>query len=113
MTSFCLNCGYEISFISKIFFIFFILVTSEFCCDKNSSISEFSIKLLTVLIQNIGAGILQFIYNIILTLMRCLSSLIDGKRKNISNLALDICMSICNSIGSDNYLQLMQYCLKL
>lgn len=44
--------------------------------------------------------------------MKCLSNLIDGKRKNISNSVLDICIFICNSIGSDNYLQLMQYCLQ-
>lgn len=44
--------------------------------------------------------------------MKCLSTLIDGKRQNLRVAALDICISMCKSIGSDNYLQLMQFCLK-
>ena len=44
--------------------------------------------------------------------MKSLSCLVDGKRQNLRNSALDICMFICESIGSDNYLSLMNFCLK-
>ena len=44
--------------------------------------------------------------------MKCLASLIDGKRKNLKTSALDICIFACNAIGGENYLKLMQFCLK-
>lgn len=50
--------------------------------------------------------------NTLMTLMRCFSALIDGKRQNLSKQSLDICMFICQSIGSENYMKLMQFCLK-
>jgi len=50
--------------------------------------------------------------NTLTTLMKSLSHLVDGKRQNLRNSALDICMFICESIGSDNYLTLMNFCLK-
>jgi hypothetical protein len=45
--------------------------------------------------------------------MKSLSNLIDGKKQNIKLGALDICIFVCSSINSDNYLQLMQYSLKV
>jgi len=50
--------------------------------------------------------------NTLSILMKSLSYLVDGKRQNLRNSALDICMFICDSIGSDNYLTLMNFCLK-
>lgn len=67
---------------------------------------------MAVLIQNVGAGIMQLNENTLSSLMKCLSTLVDGKRKNLKNSALDICIFICNAIGSDNYMKLMQFCLK-
>jgi hypothetical protein len=45
-------------------------------------------------------------------MMKCLINLIDGKRKNLKTSALDICIFLFNAIGSGNYLQMMQFCLK-
>jgi uncharacterized protein (DUF1697 family) len=43
--------------------------------------------------------------------MKGLSFLINGKRNNMRNTSLDICMFIFGQIGSENYLQLMNYAL--
>lgn len=43
LTSFSNNCGYEISFV----------IASQFCCDKNATIAELSIKLLAALVQKV------------------------------------------------------------
>ena len=43
--------------------------------------------------------------------MKGMSALINGKRNNMKNGALDICLFIYNQIGSENYLQLMNYSL--
>jgi len=44
-------------------------------------------------------------------LMKGMSALINGKRNNMKNGALDICLFIYNQIGSENYLQLINYSL--
>ena len=44
--------------------------------------------------------------------MRVLHALISGKRQNLHNQALDICIYIYNLIGSENYLYLMNFSLK-
>lgn len=61
MTSFTSNCGYEISLTSKNFDN--ILVSCEFCCDKNSAVAELSIKLLAALIEKVGSGVMQLSQN--------------------------------------------------
>lgn len=109
LTSFSCNCGYDISFISTFFNM---LVASEYCLDKNSILAELSLKLLAVLIQSVNIAIMQLNSDTLTSIMRCLSSLIEGKKQNMKLSALDICMYICNSINCDNYLQLMQFCLK-
>jgi hypothetical protein len=40
-----------------------------------------------------------------------MSLLINGKRNNMKTSALDVCVFICNQIGSENYMQLMNYSL--
>lgn len=55
---------------------------------------------------------MQLSENSLLTLMRCFSAIIDGKRQNLSKQAIDMCIFIFNCIGSENYMKLMQYCLK-
>jgi hypothetical protein len=66
---------------------------------------------LAVLIEKVGSSMMQLSENTLLTLMKALSILVDGKRQNLRILALDICMFICESIGGDNYLTLMNFCL--
>lgn len=44
--------------------------------------------------------------------MKNLCGLVDGKRQNLRNQGLDICLYIYNLIGSENYLSLMNYALK-
>jgi hypothetical protein len=70
------------------------------------------VKLFEALIKKIGPGVMSLNENSLMTLMKCLSILVDGKRQSISKNALDICIFICQSIGSENYLKLMQFCLK-
>ena len=50
------NCGYDISIVSNIFYN---LVSAEFCNDKNAQIAEIAVKLLSMLIQNVGSSITQ------------------------------------------------------
>lgn len=56
LTSFAMNCGYEISFKS---ILWFILVASGFCLDKTIPMAELSIKLLAKLIEKVGNQIVQ------------------------------------------------------
>ena len=44
--------------------------------------------------------------------MQCIIKLIKGKRENLKINALDICMFVYSQIGSDNYLNLMNYSLQ-
>lgn len=55
---------------------------------------------------------MQLSENTLMGLMKCFYTLVDGKRQNLSKQTLDICMFICQAIGSENFLKLMQYCLK-
>lgn len=89
----------------------FILVTAEHCLDKNASVAELALKLLEALVQKIGSGVMQLSENTLMGLMKCFSNLVDGKRQNMSKQTLDICMFVCQAIGSENYLKLIQYCL--
>lgn len=109
LTSFSSNCGYDISFVSKYVFI---LVASEYCKDKSTQITELSIKLLARLIENIGGSIIHLNPNTLQNMMINLYLLVDGKRQNLRNQGLDICLYIYNLIGSENYLSLMNYSLK-
>jgi hypothetical protein len=43
--------------------------------------------------------------------MKALSAMVDGKRQTLCNSGLDICMFICESIGGENYMSLMNFCL--
>ena len=44
-------------------------------------------------------------------MMKGMSILVNGKRNNMKTSALDVCVFIFNQIGSENYLQLMDYSL--
>lgn len=90
---------------------FYYLVASEFCQDKNSAIADLSVKLLAALLQKVGSGIMQLSEDTLTRIMKALSTMVDGKRQTLRTSALDICMFVCESIGSDNYLKLMQFCL--
>ncbi len=70
-----------------------------------------ALKLLTVLVQNIGGSITQLNPNTLKIIMIALSFLIDGKRADFKTSALDICFNIYMSIGSENYMNLMNYSL--
>ena len=70
-----------------------------------------ALKLLTVLVQNIGGLITQLNPNTLKIIMIALSYLIDGKRADFKTTACDICINIYTSIGSENYMNLMNYSL--
>ena len=89
-----------------------ILVVAGFTSDKNPIVAELSVKLLEVLAQNIGQAIMQLSKNTLNCFMKCLSNMVDGKRKSLQSAALDICLFVCRTITSDNYLNLMNFCLK-
>jgi hypothetical protein len=86
-------------------------VSTELSCDKNLTISEMAIKLLSVLVMNIGNSLTQINPNTLQMLMKGMSFLINGKRNNMKTSALDVCVFICNQIGSENFLQLLNYSL--
>jgi molybdopterin converting factor small subunit len=96
--------------LSVLFYLF--SVASGYCIDKSLQISEIAVKLLAVLIQKIGGSFVQLNHTTLQELMKNLLSLVDGKRQNLRNLGLDICLSIYANIGSENYLSLMNYSLK-
>ena len=87
-------------------------VAADFCCDMNANVAEISIKLLSILIQNIGQGIMQMNPEVLKKIICSLEMLIEGKRQNMKNKSLDICMFIYNVIGCENYLNLMNYSLQ-
>jgi hypothetical protein len=70
-----------------------------------------SVKLLGALIQKVGNKVMMLSENTLTTLMRALSAMVDGKRQTLCNSSLDICMFICESIGGENYMSLMNFCL--
>ena len=70
-----------------------------------------ALKLLQVLVQNIGNSITQLNPNSLKTIMIALSHLIDGKRADFKTMSLDICLTIYKNIGSENYMNLMNYSL--
>ena len=90
---------------------FLIIVSASFCNDKNVQIAELSIKLLTRLLQKVGQSIMQINPDALQILTQSMMALIRGKRQNLRNNALDICMFIYGQIGSENYLSLMNYAL--
>jgi hypothetical protein len=87
------------------------IVTSGNCCDKNNQVAEMSLKLLARLIENIGGSIIYLSPPTLQTLMKNLSLLAEGKRQNLHNQALDICLYIFNLMGRDNFLNLMNFSL--
>ena len=80
-------------------------------CDKNVTIGEMSLKLLSVLIMNIGPSLTQINPNTLQMLMRGMSFLSNGKNNGMKTSALDVCVFIYNQIGSENFLQLLNYSL--
>jgi hypothetical protein len=70
-----------------------------------------AIKFLSVIIMNIGAALTQLNPNTLQILTKGMSLHINGKRNNMKTSALDVCIFIFNQIGSENYMQLMNYSL--
>ena len=67
--------------------------------------------MLSGIISNIGNNITQMNANTLQMIMKGMYFLINGKRNNMKTGALDICIFIYNQIGSENYLQLMNFSL--
>ena len=67
--------------------------------------------MLAALLQTIGPNVTQLSPSSLQMLMRGISALVNGKRNNMKTSALDICMFLYNQIGSENFLQLMNYSL--
>jgi hypothetical protein len=61
--------------------------------------------------MNINGALTQINPNTLQTLMKGMSLLISGKRNNMRTSALDVCIYICTQIGSENFLQLLNYSL--
>lgn len=74
-------------------------------------IAELSIKLLSGILNNLSAALTQINPNTLSHIMKGMSYLINGKRNNMKTSALDVCLFIFNNIGSENYLQLMNFAL--
>lgn len=70
-----------------------------------------SIKLLSVIIMNVGSALTQLNPGTLQVLMKGMSLLVNGKRNNMKTSALDVCVFIYNQIGSENFLQLLNYAL--
>ena len=87
-------------------------MAAQFCLDKNVALAELSVKLLAKLIEKVGQQIGQLNPDTLQELMKALQVLIEGKRQNLHNQALDICLYIYNLIGSENYLYLMNFSLR-
>ena len=98
LTSFCNNCGYDVSFDSKNFVI--ILVTAKSSVDKNVHIGEVSIKLLSGLIKNIGGALTKLKPETLVVIMKALDYHIHGKRQDLKSQCLEICISMYTSIGN-------------
>lgn len=73
--------------------------------------ADVAIKLLGGILANLGNTITQINPNTLQIVMRGLDLLINGKRNSMKTCALDICIQIYTAIGSENYLQLMNYSL--
>ena len=86
-------------------------VITELSIDKNMPIAELSIKLLAGVLTNVSAALTQINPNTLGHIMKGMSYLIKGKRNNMKTSALDVCLFIFNNIGSENYLQLMNFSL--
>jgi hypothetical protein len=76
------------------------LVSADLSLEKNLAISEVAIKLLSVVIMNIGNSLTQLSPGTLQMLMKGMSLLVGGKRNNMKTSALDVCVFICNQIGS-------------
>ncbi len=83
----------------------------ELSCDKVPAVAEISIKFMVVILRQVGPNIVNLDSNTLTNLMKCLSIHIEGKKENMKIHALDICVFICQQIGGDRYLQLMNYAL--
>ena len=80
--------------------------------DKNANVAETAIKLLAGILQSLSASIPQINPNTLQTIMRGMYDLITGNRNTLKTSALDVCLFIYTQIGSENYLQLMNYSLQ-
>ena len=81
----------------------------ELSCDKSPTVSEIAIKLLALIIMGIGNSLMQLNSALLQMIMKGMSFLINGKRNNMKTSALDVCIFICNQIGAENYIQLMEF----
>lgn len=81
-------------------------VCIELSCDKDTAVSEIGIKMLSVIILNIGPAITQLDSSTKQMLMKGIIFLINGKRNNMKTSALDACIFICNQIGPESFIQL-------
>ncbi len=63
------------------------------------------------MIMNVGASLTQLNPSTLQMLTKGMSLHINGKRNNMKTSALDVCMFVFSQIGSENYIQLMNYSL--
>lgn len=61
--------------------------------------------------MNIGNALTQINPNTLQGLIRGMHLLVEGKRNNMKTSALDVLMFIANQIGSENFMQLLNYSL--
>lgn len=68
-------------------------------------------KLLAAICANIGADMIKLDGNTLSLITKCLSFLINGKRKSMRTNALDICVFLVGQMGVENYIKLMEFSL--
>lgn len=67
--------------------------------------------MLAGILSQLSASLTQINPNTLQIIMKGMYHLITGKRNSMKTSALDVCIFIYNAIGSENYLQLMNYSL--
>jgi hypothetical protein len=67
--------------------------------------------MLAGILSSLSASLTQINPSTLQIIMKGMYFLITGKRNTMKTSALDVCLFIFNQIGSENYLQLMNYSL--
>lgn len=68
--------------------------------------------MLAGILSSLSASLTQINPSTLQIIMKGMHYLITGKRNTMKTSALDVCIFIFNQIGSENYLQLMNYSLQ-
>lgn len=77
--------------------------------DKNAAVAENALFTLAKMVSNIGENLPQLSFNSLQMLMITLAKMLDSAKKgNMKKWATQLCQSICNLFGMENYVSLVQ-----